>query len=46
VFSVATKLALLRAKRGSAVLALVVLSIVGAKYGHPIPGMWDGPLGG
>ena len=38
----ATKLATLRAKRGFAVLALVVVSLVGAKCGHP--GMWDGPL--
>jgi hypothetical protein len=46
VFSVATKLAQLRAKRGVAVLALVVLSVVGAKCGLPVTGMWDGPLGG
>jgi len=39
---VATRLATLRAKRGFAVLALVVFSVVGAKFGHP--GMWDGPL--
>jgi hypothetical protein len=43
---VANKLAQLRAKRGFAVLALVVLSIAGAKLGLPITGMWDGPLGG
>jgi hypothetical protein len=46
VFSVATKLAQLRAKRGFALLGLVALSVVGAKCGLPIPGMWDGPLGG
>jgi hypothetical protein len=25
-------------------LALVILSIVGARLGHPVCGMWDGPL--
>jgi hypothetical protein len=41
---VATKFALLRAKRGYVLLALVVLSVVCAKFGSPIVGMWDGPL--
>jgi hypothetical protein len=43
VFSVATKLATLRVKRGFVALALVALSVVGAKCGLPV-GMWDGPL--
>jgi hypothetical protein len=37
---------MLRAKRGYALLALTVLSVIGAKFGSPICGMWDGPLGG
>jgi hypothetical protein len=43
VFSVANRLALLRAKRGFVLLALVVLSVVAGKCGAPV-GMWDGPL--
>jgi hypothetical protein len=41
---VANKLALLRARRGFVVLALVALSVVAGKFGHPPVGMWDGPL--
>ena len=40
----ATKLAMLRSKRGYVLLALLVLSAVGARLGFPIYGMWDGPL--
>jgi hypothetical protein len=43
VFSVANKLALLHARRGALVLALVALSAVAGLFGHPT-GMWDGPL--
>jgi hypothetical protein len=40
---VANKLASLHYKRGLVLLALVALSVIGGKCGHP--GMWDGPLG-
>jgi hypothetical protein len=44
VFSVANKLAVVRARRGLVLLALVALSVVAGKLGHPSVGMWDGPL--
>jgi hypothetical protein len=45
VFSVANKLALVRARRGLILLALVALSALAGKLGHPpVVGMWDGPL--
>jgi hypothetical protein len=40
---VANTLALLRARRGFVLLALVVLSMLAGKCGAP-HGMWDGPL--
>jgi hypothetical protein len=40
---VANKLALLRSRRVVVVLALVVVSVVSGRFGHPV-GMWDGPL--
>ncbi len=40
----ANTFAVLRSKRGYVLLALVVLAVVGAKFGSPIVGMWDGPL--
>lgn len=44
MFSVANTLALVRARRGLVVLALVALSVVAGKCGLPTQGMWDGPL--
>lgn len=40
----ANNLVLLRSRRVVVVLALVALSVVAGKFGHPIVGMWDGPL--
>ncbi len=42
MFTVARKLALLRAKRGYVALAIAALSVVAGFFGNP--GMWDGPL--
>lgn len=39
----ANKFAVLRSRRVVVVLALVVLSVVSGRLGHPT-GMWDGPL--
>jgi hypothetical protein len=44
VFSVANNIALLRSRRAIVLLALVVLSTVSGRFGHPGLGMWDGPL--
>jgi hypothetical protein len=46
VFTVANKLTVLLRRRTLVLLALVVLSVVLGRCGHPFVGMWDGPAGG
>jgi hypothetical protein len=43
---VANKLTALLRRRTLVLLALVVLSVVLGRFGHPFVGMWDGPAGG
>ena len=42
----ANRLTILLRRRTLVLLALVVLSVVLGRCGHPFVGMWDGPAGG